>query len=266
MMKYNKAFVLVVMALFSVCLLSVQRSYAAMPVVSDSRIKTFVYSDSEVFQVVLHYGYQSNIEFSKDEEVDTISMGNSYSWQVTPVGNRIFLKPLEPEAHTNMTVITNKHTYQFDISSRSPEDAGADDQLVYVVRFYYPDQEDFDAPPTANGRRKLMPDTFHAKAGYNFDYSLSGPDDFAPLKVFDDGHKTYFQFPDNNANIPYIFALSADRSEQRLAFSREGEYIVVERVGAQFVLRLNNQIVCVFNERLDPGSKTSSMRSGAGGR
>ena len=83
---------------------------AARPIVSDSRIKTLVFSESEVFKVVLHYGYQSNIEFAKNESVEAISMGNTYAWQVTPVENRIFLKPLEPEAHTNMTVITDKRT------------------------------------------------------------------------------------------------------------------------------------------------------------
>jgi type IV secretion system protein VirB9 len=246
------------------CVVLPIQTQAARPIVSDSRIKTLVFSESEVFKVILHYGYQSNIEFAKNESVETISMGNNYAWQVTPVGNRIFLKPLEPEAHTNMTVITNERTYQFDISSRLPEKAGIDEELVYVVRFYYPENEDFDAPPPAPGaeRRRLSPDMLQARKGMNFDYTLSGPDSFAPLKVFDDGGRTHFEFPNSNANIPYIFIVNADGSEQRLTFSREGGYIVVPRVGAQFMLRLGPEVVCVFNERMAPVSVSPTPSTG----
>lgn len=244
---------------------------AARPIVSDSRIKTLVFSESEVFKVVLHYGYQSNIEFAKNESVEAISMGNTYAWQVTPVENRIFLKPLEPEAHTNMTVITDKRTYQFDIASRMPESGGVDDELVYVVRFYYPEAQDFDAPPPAKGveRRRMTPDVVQPQKGYNFEYTLSGQGSFAPIKIFDDGRQTNFQFPNNNANIPYIFMVNPDGTEQRLAYSREGEYIVVPGVAGKFTLRLGQELVCVFNEKISgsaPAARQSIIRGSVNGR
>ena len=44
---------------------------------------------------------------------------------------------MEKNARTNMTIITNKRTYQFDIVS---QEFNKDDisQLVYVVSFFYP--------------------------------------------------------------------------------------------------------------------------------
>lgn len=138
MMKFcdmiKKIFYLI---LFTVCASNV---YAAVPITTDNRIKTYVYNENEVFLLVIHYGYQSNIEFANGEEVETISIGDSYAWKVTPVGRRLFIKPLEENIHTNMTVITNKRTYQFDVMSKLP-DENIDNELVYVVRFYYPDQE-----------------------------------------------------------------------------------------------------------------------------
>src|SRR5690606_34865584 len=38
------------------------------PITTDSRIKTLVYNANEVYQLKFHYGYQSFIEFSNDEE------------------------------------------------------------------------------------------------------------------------------------------------------------------------------------------------------
>src|ERR1700735_1751011 len=79
-----------------------------VPVATDSRIKTFVYSENDVFNLVTHYGYQSNIEFGLNEQVEQISLGERASWQVVPSGRRIFIRALVTNAHTNMTVITNK--------------------------------------------------------------------------------------------------------------------------------------------------------------
>jgi type IV secretion system protein VirB9 len=65
------------------------------PVAIDSRIKTLIFSENEVFRLVVHYGYQTSIEFQDGEEVQSISVGNNYAWTLTPLGRRLFIKPLE---------------------------------------------------------------------------------------------------------------------------------------------------------------------------
>ena len=104
---------------------------------TDIRIKTYFYSPNEVYLLVLHYGFQSHIEFGKGETIETITLGDSYAWKITPLGNRLFIKPMERDIRTNMTIITDKRTYQFDIVSKELED-GEEKDLVYVIRFQYP--------------------------------------------------------------------------------------------------------------------------------
>ena len=104
---------------------------------TDSRIKTYMYNPNEVFLLVLHYGFQSHIEFAKNETINTITLGDSYSWKITPLDNRLFIKPMERDIRTNMTIITNKRTYQFDIAAKEL-DNGDEKDLVYVIRFQYP--------------------------------------------------------------------------------------------------------------------------------
>ncbi len=107
-------------------------------ITTDNRIKTYIYNPNEVYLLVLHFGFQSHIEFGKGEEIQTISLGDSYAWKISPLGNRLFMKPLEKNMRTNMTVITNKRTYQFDIVSKELSIDEDEKDLVYVVRFYYP--------------------------------------------------------------------------------------------------------------------------------
>lgn len=136
---------MIIVRFFILIMLIVQSSFVSaldedLSITTDSRIKTYIYNPNEVYLLVVHYGFQSQIELAKGEEVKTISLGDSYAWKITPLENRIFIKPMEKNIRTNMTVLTNKRSYQFDIVARELD--GEDDQeLVYVVRFYYPSKK-----------------------------------------------------------------------------------------------------------------------------
>ncbi len=244
-------------------------AYCSVPVTTDSRIKTFIYNENDVFHISVHYGYMTSIEFAKNEDIDTIAPGNGYSWKFIKDGRRLFIKSLEGAAKTNLTIITSKRTYQFELESKDASEE-MDEDLVYVVRFFYPDELIGQASPkiasTMNANNfapQPMQDIQPTQASaavpqlsptlasrdYNFNYSLTGPDNIAPLKAFDDGTSTFFQFPNNNALIPHIFIISETNKETRAAYSRKGEYIVVDGVYKEINLRLDNNLVKVFNEQ-----------------
>lgn len=128
---------LVILAL----IFSANSCFAEIPLATDRRIKTYVYNENEVFLLLIKTGFQSSVEFEKGEEIKTMSLGDSYSWSLTPVGNVLFIKPLEDDVRTNMTIITNRRTYQFDVASYKGDDAEFNQDVSYVVRFYYPKQE-----------------------------------------------------------------------------------------------------------------------------
>jgi type IV secretion system protein VirB9 len=109
---------------------------AEIPITTDKRIKTYVYHPSDVYLVTISPGFQTSIEFASGEQIQTISVGDSFSWLLNPMGNRLFIKPLENNVRTNMTIITNLRTYQFDILSSSEKEYMND--IAYVIRFYYP--------------------------------------------------------------------------------------------------------------------------------
>jgi len=129
--------ILLVSSLCIVGQVDAEEYYEDLPITTDNRIKTYIYNPNEIYLMILHYGYQSHIEFASGEEIQTISTGDAYAWEITPLANRLFIKPLVKNIRTNMTIITNKRTYQFDIVSEELEKDGEKD-LVYVIRFYYP--------------------------------------------------------------------------------------------------------------------------------
>ena len=73
----------------------------------DSRLHTVRYDAGAVVQLRGQRGYQSMIQFAADERIENVAVGDSAAWQVTPNkrADMLFLKPMLPDARTNMTVV-----------------------------------------------------------------------------------------------------------------------------------------------------------------
>ena len=229
-------------------------SGAPRPIGGENRIKIENYTPNTVYKFLGHYEYQSIIEFGLDEEIQTISMGTPTPWQIVPAVNRIFLKPVEDNASTNMTVITNKRMYFFEMHAE--EATGVqDDNLNFVVKFIYPEQYNLGTGTITQVQSQTGPDLSKPEL-YNFEYSISGKaSDIEPLQVFDDGEFTYFKFRDINAELPAIFLVDRQGNEGLVNYRQQAGYIIVERVASRFTLRHGADTICVFNEKSDQGKK-----------
>ncbi len=216
------------------------------PIQIDHRVRTAVYQPDNVYKYTGHYRYQSSIEFAKDESIVTISMGDSTAWMMNPSGNRLFLKPIEQDATTNMTLITNKNIYLFELHAKDTDDIN-DPDMVFIMRFIYPDEA---SSQTVTNLKDSVPDLDlkeHPEK-YNFNYTIAGPDETAPIRIFDDGEFTYFEFRDKNAEMPAFFWVDGQGNESLINYRTRGPYIVVERVASKYTLRHGGDVICVFNE------------------
>lgn len=245
-MKVNALFFAVISALAVAISAPASALQEPRPIATDHRIQTVRYDPNEVFKFTSHYGFQSSIEFESDEEINTVSLGDSLAWLITPSNNRLFIKPIEQNALTNMTVVTSKRTYHFELHAEETNNIRSD-QMVFVMRFDYP------ASDLANielfSPDDDIPDIYENPEDFNFDYSYRGSELIAPIRIFDDGEFTYLEFRDINADIPAIFDVDIEGNESIVNFRKRGDYIVVERVSNVFTLRHGFDIVCVFNEQ-----------------
>ena len=219
---------------------------------NEKKFRSYIFNPNDVYRYIGHYTYQAFIEFGPTETISTISMGDPSLWLFEHLGNRLFLKPVAKNADTNMTVITNEKVYHFELTAKIATSID-DPDLVFVIKFIYPDEADknilqFKAKPKSDA-----PD-MRDLSRYNFNYEFTGEQTIAPVKVFDNGTFTYMQFSPANPEVPAIFSVDSSGFEELVNFRVAGDYIVVETVSAQFTLRNGADIVCVYNNnRLKTG-------------
>lgn len=252
MMRSLLYFFLVVCYAFSAISMQYPR-----PMAGEQRIKVINYDPNAIHYYVGFYGYQSSILFDQSETISTISMGNSTGWQLVPQGNRLFLKPLNENAVTNATIITNRRIYHFELHAK--EASGLEEpELAYEVRFLYLENAAASAA-ARNYASTIIPDITEAN-NLNFNYTISGSEKIAPLMVFDDGEFTYLRFKSTNSEIPAVFEVDNQGYESVINFKSIDDYIVIERTSAVFTLRAGSEVACLFNEEIPFQKKVIKKR------
>ncbi|CAK8162442.1 type IV secretion system protein VirB9 [Candidatus Xenohaliotis californiensis] len=241
-------------------------AFADRPIAVDSRIKVFVYNEYEVFRLTLHYDHHAHIDFGKGEIVRSVSLGNSSDWHIEPVGSRLFIQPYEKDIYTNMTVITNKRTYEFDLIAKDPDDLDGlmDKDLIYVVKFFYPPDDNynnlsysskkvFNTNVETHNKLPTMITQPHNKVDskaastINNKYSFIGDKSIAPLEIFDDGSMTYVRFVQVQYP-PVIYEINEHNASNLLQTSIYKNYFVLNGVFHKLRLEKKNKVVEIFND------------------
>lgn len=213
---------------------------AAPPALAaDPRVRSITFAPDTVFQFVGQPGYQSAIRFAPDERIENVAVGDSVAWQVTPNkrGDHLFLKPMLAGARSNMTVVTSKRTYLFDL--RAPRGA----QPVYAMSFEYPD---YPAPgaiePAATPETQApvvaaaAPQPAAPPPVFNFGWVRKGPKSLLPARAFDDGRSVYLSWPDGSP-LPAVLVAAADGAEGPVNYRVDGGFIVVDGLPRELILR-----------------------------
>jgi len=217
---------------------------------ADNRIRSMAYDPDKIVQVVGRTGIQSTIQFDGDERIQNVAVGDSSKWQVTP--NRgatlLFVKPLAPRVRTNMTVVTDRRTYMFDLI--------AGDKFtmpVYAMKFSYPNEKPIAPAIKPNEQAQQAAAAVHQPVTMtaeklHFDWRSKGERKLIPSRVFDDGNSVYLSWS-RETPLPAILTMSEDRKEGPLSYRMSGDYIVVSPVPQNMVLRYDSRMAMLWTTR-----------------
>ncbi|WP_157266360.1 TrbG/VirB9 family P-type conjugative transfer protein [Azohydromonas aeria] len=231
-------------------------------------IREVEYDPSTVLRVPVAVGVPTHIQLEPGETIVSAVVGIGASCDVPEHpwciewregDSRIFAKPRKAANRPNtLEVVTNRRSIslQFDLSVRparrvtvlarkppppDPMQARVA-QMTAAALAMAPRPEDI-----VEQRMRLKPEVRNAA------YTVAlgkGSEDLRPRAIFDDGRFTYVQFT-GNREVPAAFQVNPDGSEQIVNLGMEGDFLVLDRVVRQFVLRQGAAVVAVRNEAFD---------------
>jgi type IV secretion system protein VirB9 len=221
----------------------------------DARLVDRLYDPSQVVRIAGKVGVQASIKFAEDEHIENVAIGDSQTWQVTPNkrANMLFVKPLTERATTNMTVVTDRHTYLFDLVA-SPTHKNP----LYVLAFTYPkEMKDTqlaatgpavpEAPTALELAAASDPYAVVDPATLNFAWAQRGSTTLLPQRVYDDGEATFLTWT-ASSTLPAILVKDHEGTEGPVNFAVRGDVIVVEGVPREIVLRSGNDSANLLNQ------------------
>lgn len=222
----------------------------------DPRLVERLYDPDEVVTIQGHTNVQATIRFEDGEHIENVAIGDSQKWQVTPNrrANLLFVKPLSERAATNMTVVTDKRTYLFDLVA-SP----ANRNPLYVLSFKYPEepeearQAESDASAPVPGPNEIElaaatdPYAVVDPAQLNFAWTTRGDAKLLPSSIYDDGSATFLTWAPGKP-LPAILVKDKKGNEGPVNYAVRGDVIVVDGVPREIVLRSGEDTATLLNQ------------------
>lgn len=216
-------------------------------------VQYYDYAPGIVFSAVTSPGYVTSIALRPGEQLVTAAAGDTTRWIVESVaaGNGesqqiiILIKPRQPFLDTNLVITTNERVYTLDLVST--------DKPAYhtMIAWHYPfgdlvmlrksfQKEQIESQATITSGMELSHMDFNYQILRQNDKS---PPAWCPLRAFDDGKKTYIQFPPRLlvTEAPPLFVLGRKGDRQLVNYRVKGDYYIVDRLFDRAELRVGEK-------------------------
>jgi len=210
-------------------------------------IMTYDYMPGALYQIYCAPLCVTDLEFQAGEKIISVAAGDTLRWQVSRTYSgslvrheHLLIKPIDAGLKNTLVVTTDRRTYHLILFSDT-------DTYMASVTWRYADSNDgfvqhFQSYPSKASPATTMPKGLHlSDLDFNYKASLVVGEKvpaWTPTMVFNDGAKTYIQFPSNMQDAPALFVGHGYGKERVVNYRVEGNYYIIDRVVKNMELRV----------------------------
>lgn len=213
-------------------------------------IQYYDYAPGIVYTAITSPGYVTTLALAPGEKLITAAAGDTSRWIVQSVDSGqgsssrtlLLIKPRRAPLRTNLVITTNQRIYTLDLIST--------DEPTYhtMIAWNYPYGDvvmirNQVAQQQAKVKTTVASGLDLSKANFNYlilrqRHAPIPP--WCPLRAFDDGRKTYIQFPPTMTvtEAPPLFVLGRKGEAQLVNYRVKGDWYIVDRLFDKAELRL----------------------------
>lgn len=233
-----------------------------------SGAQVYPFSEGTIFMGYAAPGLVTDIMLQPGENLVAVASGDTARWVIgdttsggsgsgTGAGKQthVLVKPFSAGLLTNLVITTDRRAYHVRLVSTSAT-------ALSSMRWTYPQDELLAVQRKAEAAQIAAPVATGVAIGQlHFDYAISGDRPaWRPLRAFDDGAKTYIEFPASLGvgEAPPLFVRGADGKAELVNYRQRDRFYVVDRIFDAAELRLGlkkSQVV-----RIDRVSRPAKRR------
>lgn len=217
--------------------------------------QVYPWSDGSLYRLYAAPERISDIALQPGETLVSVAAGDTARWIIgdTASGNgptrrtHVLVKPAAPGLRTSLVIATDRRIYHVEAVSTVRT-------AMTAISWTYPQ----DSLIAVRSAVSTAPEPAVAAAvaveTLNFDYRIDGDKvAWRPVRVFDDGHQTFIEFPANLGDIeaPPLFVTGSGGKAELVNYRLKGHYYVVDRLFSAAELRLggkHQQVVRIARE------------------
>lgn len=194
-------------------------------------IIVYPFEAGELYQIYTTPLNVTDVEFQVGEEIISVAAGDTARWQISKTLSgggdtgsiqHLLIKPSAEGLDTTLVVTTSQRTYHMLLKSTK-------NTFMSTVQWQYSDTPtDEDASSASNDNLSLN------SAALDFSYTTKlrhgDKPDWMPKAIFNDGSKTYIEFPDHIQSAPTLFIKQSGSGDAAVNYRVVGHYYVIDQV------------------------------------
>ena len=176
--------------------------------------------------------------------VGKVLLGDAVRWQALPaisgVGtakvSHVVIKPFEAGLNTTLLITTSRRTYHIKLVSQNKN-------WMPRVGFTYPgdiehEWERYKSEQADKTARSTIAETKENIDRLDFEYELTGSAPWMPIRVYNDGLKTFIQMPTkmSQSEAPVLLVIGSDGGQQIVNYRLRSDRFIVDQIFAKAVL------------------------------
>ncbi len=216
-------------------------------------VQVYDYAPGVIYQVYTAPLRLTMIQLGISEEVISIAAGDTIRWLIDQTTSgvgptsrvMVLIKPVRSGHETNVIITTNLRVYQLELHAyKKTYMASVSWNYPYDMATKMASKSEAKAQSEKKSEPfKVSTSIEKLNFGYQFVASKTTPPRWMPIRVFDDGAKTYLQFRagTKKRKMPALFLLSKSGEPQIVNYRVRGDYYVVDGLFDLAQLRLGEK-------------------------
>ena len=210
-------------------------------------VQVYTFVDGAIFRLFTAPDKVSDIVLQPQEQLIAISAGDTARWVIgdTSSGSdagkqiHILVKPYTAGLKTNLVVTTSRRTYHLELESTAKT-------AMAAISWRYPQDEamtrTMPVAPLPESVKSAPADI--TPSSLRFGYTVKGANvPWKPVRAFDDGQKTYIEFPASAAQteLPPLYIIGEGGTTNLTNYRLQGHFYVVDQLFGAAELRLGGK-------------------------